>query len=345
MQKLILAIPELCTYGGEEKLVYKLSEHLKTKYDVRILTAKYKKEKTYPFSVPIYNANININNFILKQIAYINYFRKDSYPDYKIIAFGYPSYYLAKKNKNVIWYCNAPNKFIYEHENFKARIPFILRPISNTYVAFMKYIDTKMVHKIKSVIANSENIALKVLKIYGLESKVIYPGVDIINNVPIFNKNLLSVARLYPEKRVDLIVKAMELLPEYHLTVVGDGPELNKLMSIAPKNVTFKSRVDDDELHNLYNTCYVTVYVPIDEDFGLIPVESFAHGKMCIGANEGGLRETITPITGILLDDVSAISIASAVASIKPSEHVNDCKERATKFSFDNYYKQIEEYL
>jgi glycosyltransferase involved in cell wall biosynthesis len=35
------------------------------------------------------------------------------------------------------------------------------------------------------------------------------------------------------------------------------------------------------------------IYIPVDEDFGMSPVESMASGVPVIGANEGGLKETI----------------------------------------------------
>jgi glycosyltransferase involved in cell wall biosynthesis len=35
------------------------------------------------------------------------------------------------------------------------------------------------------------------------------------------------------------------------------------------------------------------VYIPVDEDFGMSPVESMAAGKPVIGVQEGGLWETV----------------------------------------------------
>jgi glycosyltransferase involved in cell wall biosynthesis len=54
--------------------------------------------------------------------------------------------------------------------------------------------------------------------------------------------------------------------------------------------------------------------VPIAEDFGLVPVEAGASGKPTIGANDGGLKETITNNkTGFLLSRVNARTIAEKI--------------------------------
>ncbi len=37
------------------------------------------------------------------------------------------------------------------------------------------------------------------------------------------------------------------------------------------------------------------IYLPVDEDFGMSPVEAMAAGKPVIGVAEGGLLETVLP--------------------------------------------------
>lgn len=50
---------------------------------------------------------------------------------------------------------------------------------------------------------------------------------------------------------------------------------------------------DDHELRQLIQEATATIYVPVDEDFGMSPVESMACGTPVIGVNDGGLKETI----------------------------------------------------
>ena len=46
---------------------------------------------------------------------------------------------------------------------------------------------------------------------------------------------LVSICRLVTYKRVDLIVKAFNKLPEKNLIIIGSGPELVRLKTIAQK--------------------------------------------------------------------------------------------------------------
>ena len=68
------------------------------------------------------------------------------------------------------------------------------------------------------------------------------------------------------------------------------------------KNIKFVGIISDTHLKDLLSRCIATIYIPIDEDFGMSPVESMAAGKPVIGVAEGGLLETIVhKETGFLL--------------------------------------------
>ncbi|PIN83765.1 hypothetical protein COV61_02165, partial [Candidatus Micrarchaeota archaeon CG11_big_fil_rev_8_21_14_0_20_47_5] len=61
--------------------------------------------------------------------------------------------------------------------------------------------------------------------------------------------------------------------------------------------------VEDKEIYELYANCTATLYTPLNEDFGLIPVESAASLKPCIAIKEGGPTETILDgKTGFLVE-------------------------------------------
>jgi len=59
----------------------------------------------------------------------------------------------------------------------------------------------------------------------------------------------------------------------------------------------------DEELKSLIRGAKATIYVPVDEDFGMSPVESMACGTPVIGVDDGGLKESIIDgKTGILIN-------------------------------------------
>lgn len=74
----------------------------------------------------------------------------------------------------------------------------------------------------------------------------------------------------------------------------------------------------DEELRNLIRGAKATIYVPVDEDFGMSPVESMACGTPVIGVNDGGLKESIVDgQTGILINpDCAPEYIIDAVRAL-----------------------------
>ncbi len=110
----------------------------------------------------------------------------------------------------------------------------------------------------------------------------------------------LVVSRLLPYKRVDIAIRACALagIP---LTIIGRGPDEDRLRSIAPELVTFAGSVTDDELIDAYDK-HSMVLVPGIEDFGYIPLEAASRGRPVVAAREGGPAETVVDgTTGILV--------------------------------------------
>jgi glycosyltransferase involved in cell wall biosynthesis len=61
--------------------------------------------------------------------------------------------------------------------------------------------------------------------------------------------------------------------------------------------------VPDEMLVRMYNQVIATVYTPVMEPFGFVPLESAACGTPVVGVNEAGLRETVCHgVTGLLTE-------------------------------------------
>jgi glycosyltransferase involved in cell wall biosynthesis len=114
----------------------------------------------------------------------------------------------------------------------------------------------------------------------------------------------VSTARIAPLKRVEAIVRAFLKMPDQRLVVLSGGSDAQRLQRLAAgaPNIRFTGWVSDAERSTIIGRCRATLYVPVDEDFGISPVESMAAGKPVIGVREGGLRETVLhERTGLLL--------------------------------------------
>jgi hypothetical protein len=109
---------------------------------------------------------------------------------------------------------------------------------------------------------------------------------------------LLSVGNLWRHKRVDLIIRALAWLPQHELIVVGRGPEKRALRQLARhlgvhKRVTFRGRVNQTQLQELYAQCSMCIYTPAREPFGMVPLEAAAAGKPLVVSEGSGCSEVL----------------------------------------------------
>ncbi len=118
--------------------------------------------------------------------------------------------------------------------------------------------DLASMRRVDHVVANSQNTARQIQRIYGRTAMVVPPPVRTSFFVPgdraPGGDYLLAVARLDPYKRIDLAIAACRALG-LRLVVVGDGVERTRLSAGADRQVTFLGIVDDLTLRSLYQGC------------------------------------------------------------------------------------------
>jgi glycosyltransferase involved in cell wall biosynthesis len=94
-------------------------------------------------------------------------------------------------------------------------------------------------------IANSSHTKEQIKKYYGRDADVIYPPVDIDRFNPtkkVIKSGFLIAGRQTPYKKFDLAVEACTKL-NMPLTVIGNGPEHDKLVDMAGPRVNFLNKV------------------------------------------------------------------------------------------------------
>ena len=159
--------------------------------------------------------------------------------------------------------------------------------------------------RIDYLISNSNFTAKRIRKYWGRESKVINPPVDVKRFK--FNNSrddfYLTVNRLVPNKRIDILVKAFNKLC-LPLIIMGDGPERIKLEKIANSNITFIRNSSNLDVEDYMSRCRAFVYAGI-EDFGIAPLEAMASGAPVIGLGKGGLLDTVNCLTKTVKDEIS----------------------------------------
>ena len=138
---------------------------------------------------------------------------------------------------------------------------------------------------VDSLVANSRYIAERIRKVWGRESTVIHPPVDVerfaLVDAP--RPHYLIAARMVPYKRIDLVAAAFAGMPDRKLVICGDGPEMAKVRAAAAgaPNIELRGRVPADELLTLTQTARGFVFAA-EEDFGIGMVEAQAAGTPVI---------------------------------------------------------------
>ncbi|NCO61022.1 MAG: glycosyl transferase family 1 [Deltaproteobacteria bacterium CG_4_8_14_3_um_filter_51_11] len=249
-----------------------------------------------------------------------------------------------------IFYCHSPSRLAYDQGDFHLeQAAFIVRPAMRTIVAHLQKAYPELVSAMDAIIANSENVRRRIQLYWGKDSTVIYPPCDTKRfRWRDHEGYYLSPARLEPLKRVDLIVKAFLKMPDKRLIVVSGGSLFDSLRKTVKgaSNIVFTGWVDDSRMEELIGGAIATIYIPMQEDFGMSPVESMAAGKPVVGVSEGGLLETVVHReTGILLPpNPSAEDIIDAVQYLdarKAAEMRDLCEQRAKRFDKEVFLREM----
>ena len=199
-------------------------------------------------------------------------------------------------------------------------------------------------------VAISHYIARRIRKCYRRDATVIYPPVEFPPPLPdlVRGNDYVTVSRLVPYKRVDLLIEAFRALPERTLHVVGDGPELHRLTALAGANVRLHGNLKDTERDRLLDGAAAFVFAA-EEDFGIAPLEAQARGMPVIAFARGGTGETISGLerdapTGVLFETQDAAAIAAAVLAFESNRErilPQACRANAQRFSPERFRTEV----
>jgi len=199
-------------------------------------------------------------------------------------------------------------------------------------------------------VANSRNVQKRIRECYGRESCVIYPPVDterfsIGREAEQPGDSFLVVSPLVPYKRVDLLVDAFNKCGR-SLTVIGDGPERQKLQRRAGPTVRFLGAQSDNSVVRAMQQCRAFVFAG-EEDFGIVMAEAQACGKPVIAFGRGGASEIVKPEqTGVLFEEQSIESVIDALDRFDGKTFDSFAIRRSSlRFSRDRFLREIGELI
>ncbi|RQR48765.1 glycosyltransferase family 4 protein [Burkholderia sp. Bp9126] len=214
--------------------------------------------------------------------------------------------------------------------------------LARTVLHYLRTWDVRTANGVDMFLVNSGFIGRRVERAYRRDALVVYPPVDIEAFEPCARKDsfYVTVSRMVPYKRMDLIVKAFTSMPDRKLVVIGDGPDMDKVRAGAGTNVTIMGHQPFPVLKDHLQRARAFVFAA-EEDFGISVVEAQACGTPVIAFGKGGACETVIDemkphSTGLFFEAQTIEAIRSAVerfeANITRFSTVN-CRINAERYS------------
>ena len=268
-----------------------------------------------------------------------------------------------------ICYCFTPMRYIWDQFDiyFLERGRWIQSLFMRLLRPFLKNWDVRSNRGVDQFIAISRHIQKKIESYYQKESTVITPPVNTgffsPGNVP-REDFFLIVSALSPYKRVDLAVEAFSELG-YPLRIIGTGPEMPYLRTIAASNIQFLGSVTDEQVRSHYARCRALVF-PGEEDFGIVPLEAQAMGCPVIALGKGGALETVIPEsgswkpqtgipeektqnpTGLFFYQTQKKSLCQAIEyfnTVETKFDANEIRKHALEFNLDQFQYRIRMFI
>jgi len=255
-------------------------------------------------------------------------------------------------------YCHTPTRYFWSHYKEYLGRPQLgfLNPLARFLMPLLiprlRRWDFLAAQRVDQFVANSQTTQERIKKYYQRESKVIYPPVE-SRRFEIGERGdyFIILGRQIPYKRTDIAIEAFNRLG-LPLKVVGQGPELRRLMPQARKNIQFIVGASDQKVAELLRDAQALIF-PQEEDFGIVALEAQASGKPVIAYRAGGALESVIPgKTGVFFGEQTPESLILGIKkfarlSFKPAlirQHAvsfdtSIFKRKFAKFLKESYIK------
>ena len=229
-----------------------------------------------------------------------------------------------------ICYCHSPMRYAWDLQHEYLRQAGLTHGVMSLYARaslhYLRMWDVRTSNGVDCFVANSRFIAGRIKKVYRRESLVIHPPVDLKAFRLETDKQdyYITVSRLVPYKRVDLIVEAFSRTPWRKLVIIGDGPMLNSCKERAGSNIEFLGYQPDEVVRDRVAKAKAFVFAA-EEDFGITLVEAQASGTPVICFGRGGaLDSVIDGETGVFFEQQTVDSILPVLDNFEARQHQFD---------------------
>ncbi len=250
-----------------------------------------------------------------------------------------------------ICYCHSPMRYVWDWHNEYLKENNIGYNLIGLYIRNLihniRIWDKVSSHRVDYWLANSATVQGRITKYYQKDSEILYPPVEVvkIGRLPATQEDFyLIVSRLEPYKRADLAVETFNRNGK-KLIIIGEGSQFDQLQKVVKSNITLLGWQSNQTIYEYLTRARAFVF-PVEDDFGITPVEAMAAGKPVIALNKGGVRETvIAEKTGVFFNEPTTESLQNAIDHFEQVAETltpENCRQRAVEFSRENFLEKIQ---
>jgi glycosyltransferase involved in cell wall biosynthesis len=204
----------------------------------------------------------------------------------------------------------------YESEAIRHR-NWLQRFAYSAFKLAFRLVDRRAWRHYSGVVAISAEVKARILAAELCDSDrmvIAHPGVRWSPNFPDvqYDPIILVSGRIMWTKNIELAIRAFQhakIAPAWSLVIAGyvdhkSASYLAMLRELAGdcSSIRFVVSPSDTEMQEQFKRASICVFTPLNEDWGIVPLEAMAHAKLVLAVDRGGPRETVVNgETGYLL--------------------------------------------
>lgn len=261
---------------------------------------------------------------------------------------AYSKNILTQPETTHISYCHSPARLYWDYWTRyidEQNVGPIRRGLIRGGATLVRMWDHSGTDRVDVMIANSKTTQKRIDKYYRSSSRVLHPPVNLescqYRSPQDKDDYYVTLSILTPYKRIDTAIEAFNTSGK-KLVVISDGPDRNRLESVASDNIEFTGYVSSQKRAELLAGAKGLIF-PNMEDFGISPVEAMASGTPVLAYGKGGVTETITDgKTGVFFDQQTTAGINQAIEQFESIKFDGETlAAHAREFSEDVFKKKL----
>ncbi|MFC6734939.1 glycosyltransferase [Halolamina salina] len=269
-------------------------------------------------------------------------------------AHMFSRHYRTLDHQYMLNYCHSPPRWLNDLMGHRlSSLPSAVRTLAKSYMTGMDVLDARSTDRVDAFVANSEVIRDRIRRYYRRDASIVYPPIetDEIEYGESDGEFYLMVGRVVESKRPKTVVEAFDRLDD-ELKIAGGADNepvfgtstFEEVRSLAGPNVEMLGYVADERKEELLRQAKAVVYLPVREDFGMVPIEALAAGTPVVAANEGFPAIAIEDgETGAVVEP-TAEGVIDGVRRIEEAEFNPEALAAvAEQYSVDRFEERIRE--